>query len=104
MVTTPPIPHHESMDSNPATTGPKRISPHAVWFALPIIVYAGMVLAAGQTKPTPGVCSGIGWGCELSGSDAAAFAAILLALPAIGVLLAGHIVIAVVRRVRRNSS
>ncbi len=91
------------MENTTPVTASKRISPHAIWFALPVTVFIGLVVAAGRTKPTPGVCSGIGWGCELSGSDAAAVAAILLALPAVCVLLAGHVVIALVQRVRRNA-
>lgn len=64
-----------------------------------VVLYLAAIFVAGQTEPTPGVCSGLGWGCEVSGSDAAGLAAVLLAGPGVTVLVVGYVVIAVVRRI-----
>jgi hypothetical protein len=65
---------------------------------------AAILVAAALTKPPPGQCEGIGWGCNLYGGDAAAFAAIFVVPIALALLLGGNAIIALVGRAVRKSS
>ncbi|MGB5655009.1 MAG: hypothetical protein WBN35_00170, partial [Acidimicrobiia bacterium] len=48
--------------------------------------------------------AGIGWGSELSGVDGAGIVLIFLGIPALVVLLVGHLVIGLVQWLRGRSS
>ncbi len=77
--------------------------PHLIWFLAVALPVTWLIIGAGQTEQQPGQCSGIGWGCSLSGSDAAAFVAIIVVPPALAILAIGHGVIGVVQWLRGAS-
>ena len=74
--------------------------PHVMWFGLVAGFVGVILLAAGSTDHPEGQCSGIGWGCTLSGGDLAAFVGGYLVPPALIVLGLGHLVIAAIQRRR----
>lgn len=80
--------------------GRHRLSPwpHVIWDCVVIAVVALILVGAANTDHPENQCSGIGWGCTLSGGDLAAFVAFLIVPPALFVLTAGHLVIWVTQR------
>ncbi len=51
---------------------------------------AFILIAAALSKPPPGQCEGIGWGCNLYGADAAAFDAIFVVPIALALVILGN--------------
>lgn len=82
----------------------RRLSPwpHVIWGCVVVAVVALLLVAVGETAHPESQCSGIGWGCTLSGGDLAAFVALLIVPPALIVLAVGHLVIWAVQRWRRR--
>ena len=72
---------------------------HIGWAALVVGVFALVLGGAALSSQPEGSCSGIGFGCELAGPDLALLLLIFVGPVVLGVLLAGHIVIAAVRRI-----
>jgi hypothetical protein len=75
---------------------------HAAWSALVAGVAVASLLSAALSKPGPGQCEGIGWGCSLYGGDAAAFDAIFIVPIALAALVVGNVAISVVARLVRR--
>lgn len=69
------------------------------WAALIVGVFALVLGGAALSGQPEGTCSGIGFGCELAGPDLALLLLIFVGPMVLGVLLAGHIVIAAVHRI-----
>jgi hypothetical protein len=61
-----------------------------------------ILISAATTDQPDGQCSGLGWGCTLSGGDLAWFIAAFLIPPAVVVLIVGHLAIWAVQRHRRR--
>jgi hypothetical protein len=60
-----------------------------------------------QSELPPGQCSGIGWGCSLTGWDAVGIGLIFIGVPLLFLLLVGHLIIGaaqVIRSRRRAAS
>jgi uncharacterized integral membrane protein len=72
---------------------------HMGWAALVVGVFALVLGGAVLSDQPEGSCSGIGFGCELAGPDLALLILIFVGPAVLGVLLAGHIVIAAVHRI-----
>ena len=69
---------------------------HMGWAALVVGVFALVLGGAALTELPEGSCSGIGFGCELAGPDLALLILMFVGPAVLGVMLAGHIVIAAV--------
>ena len=70
---------------------------HIGWAALVVGVFALVLGGAALSEQPEGSCSGIGFGCELSGPDLAWLILVFLGPLVLGVLLAGHLVIGAVQ-------
>ncbi|MGB5187504.1 MAG: hypothetical protein WBO84_10305 [Acidimicrobiia bacterium] len=92
------------MAANAHVPSRRRYMPHAIWAAMVIVPFLFVLVSVFQTEIGPGECSGIGWGCELSGADGAGIVLIFLGIPALVVLLLGHLVIGLVQWLRGRSS
>ena len=77
---------------------------HAAWSVLVAGVAVAILLSAALSKPEPGQCEGIGWGCSLYGGDAAAFDAIVVVPIALAALAVGNVAISVVAWLVRRSN
>jgi hypothetical protein len=77
---------------------------HAVWAAIVLVPLTFLTIVLAMSKPAEGQCSGIGWGCELTGTDAAAIFLIIIGIPVAVIWLAGHGIIAFVQWRKRNRS
>lgn len=75
---------------------------HATWASVVIALVLIMLGMAASTEQPEGVCSGIGWGCELSGAALAGFVAMLIVPVAVVVLPVGHLLISAVGGVLRH--
>ena len=74
-----------------------------VTFTIVVVGFtASILITAALSKPPPGRCEGIGWGCNLYGGDAALFEAIFLVPIALLLLLVGNAIIAGVGRAVRK--
>ncbi len=62
------------------------------------------MISALLSKLPEGQCSGIGWGCDVAGTDAAALLLIFVGIPLALIWLLGHGVIAVVQWTKRKRS
>jgi len=91
-MTSPTAPRHARL----------AVWPHVVWAGLVVTVVVAVLLAAASTTQPDGQCTGIGWGCTVSGGDLAALLAVFLVPPAVIVLLVGHLTIWAVQRWRRR--
>lgn len=69
---------------------------HSVWALVVVVVVGVMLGAAASTEQPEGVCTGIGWGCQVSGSDLAVLVAMLVVTVAVVILLIGHGVISAI--------
>jgi CHASE2 domain-containing sensor protein len=78
--------------------------PHVIWATIVVAVVSVFLFAVSRTEQPAGQCSGLGWGCTLSGGDLAAFTATLIVPPAVLVLLIGHVIIAIVQQLARRAS
>ncbi len=61
-----------------------------------------LLVAIAQTDQPEGQCTGLGFGCTISGADLAAFAAMYIVPVALVLLAVGHAVIALVQNLRRR--
>jgi hypothetical protein len=77
---------------------------HIAWTVIVVGLTAAILITAALSKPPPGHCDGIGWGCSLYGGDEALFEAIFLVPIALGLVVVGNAVIAVVGRTVRKRS
>ena len=93
-----------SLTVNAQTSTSRRYLPHAIWAALVIVPFAYLPVSVFLTDIGPSECSGIGWGCTLAGADGAGFVLIFFGIPALLVLLVGHLVIGLAQWFRRRSS
>ena len=75
---------------------------HLVFTMLVVGLAASVLLAEALSKPPPGACEGIGWGCNVYGTDAAFFAALFVVPVTLMMLLVGNALIAVVARASRK--
>jgi len=90
--------------ANPQASNSRRYVPHAIWAAIVIAPFLFVLVSVFQTEIGPGRCSGIGWGCELSGADGAGIVLIFFGIPALIALLVGHLVIGLAQWLRSRSS
>ena len=79
-----------------------RIWSHLIWAGFIVSVVAALLIAVAQTDQPAGQCSGLGWGCTLSGADLAAFAAMLVVPIALVVMAIGHVLVAFVQSLRKR--
>ena len=75
----------------------RRWVAHAVWAGAILVPFLVWMAILSQSELPPGQCSGIGWGCSLAGWDAVGVAAVIVGIPLLVLLLAGHIVIGIVQ-------
>jgi hypothetical protein len=75
---------------------------HAIWAAIILVPLAFVTILLLMSGPAEGQCSGIGWGCELAGSDAALFFLIIVGIPLAFIWLIGHGIIAFVQSRKRK--
>lgn len=92
------------MTVNAETSTSRRYVPHAAWAALVLVPFLYLLVSVFLTDIGPGECSGIGWGCTLAGADGAGFVLIFFGIPALLVLLGGHLAIGLAQWLRRRSS
>jgi hypothetical protein len=72
----------------------RQVIVHVVWTILVVAAAAFVLLSIASTRPKPGQCEGIGWGCNLYGGDAAFFAAFFVVPIALALVLVGNAIIA----------
>ena len=88
------------MTVNAETPTSRRYLPHAIWAALVIVPFVYLLASVFLTDIGPSECSGIGWGCTLAGADGAGFVLVFFGIPALLVLLVGHLVIGLTQWLR----
>ena len=95
---------HRDMSSNRWNL--KRLTPwgraHLAWAVVMVGGLALMLGGAALSEQPEGTCSGIGWGCTVSGPDSAVLLLFFLGPVAAAVLLAGHLVIGVVHWIAKR--
>ena len=76
---------------------------HLAWAVVVVGGFALMLGAAALSEQPEGTCSGIGWGCTVSGPDAALLLLFFMGPLVLGVLLVGHLAIGVVHRIAKRT-
>jgi len=85
------------VDAAPRNRG--RIA-HVTWFAIVAIFSAVTLIGAYRSEQPEGRCTGIGWGCTVSGPDLAGLIAIFAGPFVVAIWLAGHAAIGLARKLR----
>ncbi len=98
------MPPRMDTDINRVRPGKRRgqARVHVIWTVVVVGAAAFVLLAVASTRPKAGQCEGIGWGCNLYGSDAALFAAVFVVPIALALLLVGNVIIATVGSLLRQ--
>jgi hypothetical protein len=75
---------------------------HLVFTIIVVGLAASILITAALSKPPPGRCEGIGWGCNLYGGDAALLDAVFVVPMALALLVVGNVFIALAGRTLRK--
>ena len=89
---------------NAPASSSRRYLAHAIWTAIVIVPFLFVLISVFLTELGPDQCSGIGWGCELAGADGAGVVLIFFGIPALMILIVGHLVIGLAQWLRGRSS
>lgn len=92
------------MAANAPASSSRRYLPHAIWAAIVIVPFLFVLISVLVTELGPDQCGGVGWGCELAGADGAGIVLIFFGIPALMILLVGHLVIGLAQWLRGRSS
>ena len=75
---------------------------HAIWAGVVLIPLLVITFLISLTTLPEGQCSGLGWGCNVAGAEAAGIFFIFIGIPILLVWLVGHAVIALIQWLRRR--